>query len=113
VSALRGLRDELPRMAEYHHRALEIAELLAAKGIRTFPRHPHCNAFRLFLEAPGDEVTERVVNVMETERLAVTPQWRDSEDVPGWSWTEFTVGPATMEWTAEGAADVLARVLLG
>ncbi len=113
VSALRGLRDELPRMAEYHQRALEIAELLAAKGIRTFPRHPHCNAFRLFLEAPGDEVTERVVNVMETERLAVTPQWRDSEDVPGWSWTEFTVGPATMEWTTEGAADVLARVLLG
>jgi threonine aldolase len=113
VSALRGLRDELPRMAEYHQRAVEISELLAAKGIRTFPRQPHCNAFRIFVEAPGDVVTERVVTVMERERLAVTPPWGDSEDVPGWSWTEFTVGPATMDWSAEGAVEVLARVLLG
>jgi threonine aldolase len=113
VSALRGLRDELPRMAEYHERAVEIAELLAARGIRTFPERPHCNAFRLFVEAPGDVVTERVVTVMERERLAVTPPWGDSEDVPGWSWTEFTVGPATMDWSPQDAVDVLARVVLG
>jgi threonine aldolase len=113
VSALRGLRDELPRMAEYHERAVELAALLAAKGIRTFPERPHCNAFRVFVEAPGDVMTERVVTVMERERLAVTPPWRDSEDVPGWSWTEFTVGPATMESSPEAAVDLLARVLLG
>ena len=113
VSAMRGLREELPRMAEYHERALQMADLLAAKGIRTFPQPPHSNAFRLFVEAPGDVVTERVVAVMERERFAVTPQWRDSEDVPGWSWTEFTVGPATMQWSADEAVEVLARVLLG
>jgi threonine aldolase len=112
VSALRGLRDELPRMAEYHARAVELAELLAAKGIRTFPQRPQCNAFRLFVEAPGDIVSERVVSVMERQRLAVTPPWGDSEDVPGWSWTEFTVGPATMDWSAEETVEVLARVLL-
>jgi threonine aldolase len=113
VSALRGLREELPRMAEYHQRALQMAELLAAKGFRTFPAQPHCNAFRLFVEAPGDVMSERVVTVMESERLAVTPPWRDSVDVPGWSWTEFTVGSATMEWSPERAVHVLARVLLG
>jgi len=113
ASALRGLREELPRMAEFHQRALQMAELLAANGIRTFPRRPHCNAFRLFVEAPGDEVSERVVNVMEQERLSVTPLWQDSADVPGWSWTEFTVGPATMQWSPERAVHVLARVLLG
>jgi len=113
VSALRGLRDELPRMAEYHERALEMAELLAAKGIRTFPERPHCNAFRLFVEAPGDVVTERVVTVMERERLQVTSLWRDSDDVPGWSWTEFTVGPATMERGVHESVDMLARCLLG
>lgn len=112
VSALRGLRDELPRMAEYHERAKEMAELLAAKGIRTFPERPHCNAFRLVVEAPGDVMTERVVTVMERERLTVTPAWRDSDDIPGWSWTEFTVGPATMEWDVEASVDLLARVLL-
>jgi len=113
ASALRGLREELPRMAEYHQRAVEMAELLAARGIRTFPRRPHCNAFRIFVEAPGDVVAERVVTVMEREHLAATPPWADSEDVPGWSWTEFTVGPATMEWSAAGAVDLLVRVLHG
>ena len=112
VSALRGLREELPRMAEYHQGAIEMAKLLAAKGIRTFPTRPHCNAFRIFVESPGDVVTERVVTVMEREHLAVTPRWGDSEDVPGWSWTEFTVGSATMEWSADEAVDLLARVLL-
>ena len=110
VSALRGLREELPRMTEYHARAVEMAELLAAKGIRTFPARPHCNAFRIFVESPGDVITERVVTAMEREHLAVTPRWGDSEDVPGWSWTEFTVGSATMEWSADDAVDLLARV---
>jgi hypothetical protein len=50
---------------------------------------------------------------MEREHLAVTPAWMDSQDVPGWSWTEFAVGPATMGWSPEGAVNVLARVLLG
>ncbi len=113
VSAMRGLSDELPRMAEYHERALEMAKLLNTKGIRTFPERPQCNAFRLFVEAPGDVVAERVVTVMEREHLAVTPPWGDSDDVPGWSWTEFTVGPATMEWSPEEAVDLLVRVLLG
>ena len=112
VSALRGLRDELPRMAEYHQRAMEMAELLATKGIRTLPERPHGNAFRLVVEASAEVVTERVVTVMERERLTVTPPWRDSEDVPGWSWTEFTVGSATLEWDAQDAVDLLARVLL-
>jgi len=113
VSALRGLREELPRMAEYHQRALLMAELLAAKGIRTFPAVPHCNAFRLFVEASGHDMSERVVHVMEHEHLGVTPLWQDSADVPGWSWTEFTVGPATMQWSPERAVHLLARVLLG
>jgi len=29
------------------------------------------------------------------------------------SWTEFVVGPATMEWPAADAVDELVRVLLG
>ena len=113
VSGLRGLRDELPRMTEYHDRALVMAELLAARGIRTFPARPHCNSFRMFVEASEPVVTERVVTVMERERLGVTSPWQDSQDVPGWSWTEFTVGPATMGWTPDEAVDLLVRVLLG
>ena len=100
-------------MAEYYERAVVMAKLLAVKGIRTFPESPHCNAFRMVVEDPGDVVTERVVSAMERARVAVSPGWQDSEDVPGWSWTEFTVGPATMEWTTDEAVDLLVRILLG
>ena len=58
-------------------------------------------------------MSEKGVTGMERERLAVTAMWTDSEDVPGWSWTEFTVGPATMGWSAGAAVDILVRVLLG
>lgn len=111
VTALRGLREELPRMGEYHQRALEIAAALHDKGFRTFPEVPHTDAFRLFVERPAEEVTERVVSLMETERVALTGVWRDSEDVPGWSWTEFGVGRPAMDWAVEEAVDLLARTL--
>jgi threonine aldolase len=111
ASALRGLETELPRMAEYHHRAKELAEGLVARGIRVSPKVPHTNAFRIFVEADPDDLTTRMVEVMEQDGVALTPPWRAGE-VPGWAWTEFTVGSATMEWAVEHAVAELARVFL-
>jgi threonine aldolase len=112
VSALRGLEAELPRMAEYHDRARKLAAGLAARGIRVSPETPHTNAFRIFVEADPDDLTTRMVEVMEQERVALTPPWRAGE-VPGWAWTEFTVASATMEWGVEESVAELARVFLG
>ena len=61
VAGLRGLRLELPRMADYHDRAIELAKLLQDKGIRVFPDPPHTNAFRIHVPRPAAEVDERVV----------------------------------------------------
>lgn len=112
VSALRGLREELPRMGEYHQRALELATALQDKGLRAFPERPHTNAFRVVAQAPAEQVNERVVALMEDRGVALTPPWRDSEDVPGWSWTELTVGPATMGWDVPEAVDALVGTVL-
>ncbi len=112
VAGLRGLRLELPRMPEYHDRAIELAKLLQDRGIRVFPEPPHTNAFRIHVPRPAAEVDERVVALMETERIALTPPFIDA-DVPGWAWTELTVGAGTMEWDPEKAADRLAHTLLG
>ena len=76
------------------------------------PDPPHTNAFRVHVPCPADEVDERVVSLMERERVALTPSFRDA-DTPGWSWTELTVGATTMEWDPAEAADLLARTLLG
>jgi threonine aldolase len=112
AAARRGLREELPRMAEYHDRAVEMAGSLRAAGFSVSPDPPHTNAVRLYVDEPADRVEAAVVATMEQEGLVLTSAWR-SADVPGCAWTEFTVGPATMRWTVEESVTMLARVVLG
>ncbi|MFL6167105.1 MAG: threonine aldolase family protein [Ornithinibacter sp.] len=108
VAALRGLDRELPRMAEYHERAVLLAQRLEARGIRVTPQPPHTNAFRIHVEREVADLDERRVVAMEREQVRLSPPWSPSP-TPGWSWTELTVGPATMQWDADDAADTLAR----
>jgi threonine aldolase len=107
VAAREGLRTHLPRMAEYHETAVELAKRLAAAGLRIDPDPPHTNAFRVFTEEAPDDVNERLLHHLETTHELVTP-WFVASDAPGWSWTEFTVGSATC---TVGAADVAERVV--
>jgi hypothetical protein len=59
----------------------------------------------------ADDVMDRLMAIMESEKVALTPPWR-SADVPGWSWTEFTVGSSSVEWRVDEAADLLGRLLV-
>lgn len=110
VAALRGLRDELPQMPAYHDRAVALATAFQAAGIEVFPQPPHTNAFRILVDDDHDAIIDRLTKFMETDGISVSPPWGHS-DVPGWSWTEFTVGPATLEWSIEEAVEVLSRAL--
>ena len=111
VAALRGLDRELPRMAEYHERAVLLAQRLVERGIRVTPQPPHTNAFRVHVEREVPDLDERRVVAMEREHVRLSPPWFAS-DTPGWSWTELVVGPATMEWEVEAAVDTLVRVFV-
>lgn len=111
VAALRGLDRELPRMAEYHERAVVLAQRLEAHAIRVSPSPPHTNAFRIHVERAVGDLDERRVGAMEREHVALTPPWAAS-DVPGWSWTELGVGPATMAWDIDEAVETLVRVFV-
>ncbi len=111
VAALRGLDRELPRMAEYHERAVLLAQRLEARGIRVTPQPPHTTAFRIHVEGEVPDLDERRVVAMEREQVRLSPPGAAST-TPGWSWTELTVGPATMQWDVDEAADALARAYL-
>lgn len=111
VAALRGLDRELPRMAEYHERAVLLAQRLEEAGIRVTPQPPHTTAFRIHVEREVADLDERRVVAMEHEHLRASPPWSASA-TPGWSWTELTVGPATMEWDVDEAVDALVRTYL-
>ncbi|HYJ67492.1 MAG TPA: beta-eliminating lyase-related protein [Nocardioidaceae bacterium] len=106
VAAREGLRTQLPRMAEYHDTAVDLAKRLTAAGLRVDPDPPHTNAFRVYADAPADDVNERVLTDLEATHEMVFP-WFQAGDVPGWSWTEFWVGSATCD---RGVADVATRI---
>ncbi len=112
VAGLHGLDRELPRMGEYHERAVKLAAALRQAGFAAVPDPPHAVAFRMMAPGTAEDLYERVVAHMEQERVALTPPWSPAE-VPGWAWTEITVDAATMDWSVEEATSTLARVLLG
>lgn len=112
ASALAGLDEHLPRMAEYHDRAVEIAALLGERGFRVTPNPPHTREFVVYAQAEPDVLGENVIRLMEREQVLTARNWMDA-DVPGWSWTEVGVGSATMLWSAREVADALASVIEG
>ena len=111
VAGLRGLDRDLPRMAEYHEHALLLAQRLEAAGIRVSPSPPHTNAFRIHVEREAGDLDERRVRAMEQERVRLSPPWAAAE-TPGWSWTEFVVGPATTELEVDEVVEALVRAYL-
>ena len=60
VSAMAGLDRHLPRIAEYHERAIEIAAMFAAiDGVRVSPDPPHTNMMHVFVDGDHDRLVER------------------------------------------------------
>lgn len=110
LSALQGLADMTDRMAELHEHAVALAAALQEVGFRTVPEVPHAVAFRLFAPGAPDQLRERVAAVVEETKVALPAGWR-ATDVPGWSMTEVTVSPATMEIPLGEASELMSRVL--
>lgn len=111
LGGLRGLDTQLPRMGEYHDRAVAIAAGLVARGVSVFPSPPHTNSFRVFAHGVEDDVNERIVTRLEdAQELVLWPVW--PSETPGVVWTELTVGAATLDWSVDEAVDALVSVLL-
>jgi len=110
LGGLRGLRTQLPLMGEFHRRAVELAKALEQRGYRIHPQPPHTNSFRVFVDQPADAVNQRIVLSLEDDHVALLQPMRAGE-MPGTSWTEFTVGAGTLDWKVDEAADALATLL--
>lgn len=107
ITALDGLDAALPRMGDYHRRAVELAAAIdSAPGLRAFPNPPHCNAFQVHFEVPAAALTAAVLAEAEA-----TGTWLFNAIAPGLlpdrSSGELSVGAATMDWTT---AEVVAAL---
>jgi len=112
VSARAGLQRHLPRMAEYHEVAVELATALSDAGLRITPDPPHTNAFRMYASVDERDVNARLLEHLESTQEAISAYWQGA-DVPGWSVTEFTVGSATCDIGAAEVAKRMTAVVLG
>jgi threonine aldolase len=112
LAALAGLRDLLPRMGECHAWARALAAELPAYGITPNPAEPHTSTFRLHAAGAQDEVNERLLAVMERERLQVSGPWSDSRE-PGRVTTEVAVSTPALAHDPARVAGLLGEIVNG
>jgi threonine aldolase len=107
-------REGLARVADFGAYAVRARELAVAltrvPGVRVFPDPPHTNAFVLYADVAPD-----VLNETALARAESTHEWVIGRvvaaDVPGWSMTELTVGPATMGWSVDELAEAISGLV--
>ena len=109
LSAIAGLDRHLPRMADYHDRAVSLAAALAnLPGVRV--TEPQTNGFALYL--PGDHEAIDAAHLRLAERTGV---WLFNTvartPVPGLSMAEVSVGDATESVPDDEAARLLTELL--
>ena len=93
VSALVGLRDRLPIVADTVAWARAFAAELPSCLI-VQPEVPHTNQFKLYAVAPPDIVNERVLELIEKRQVGL-PAWRATQE-PGRISTEIVVSEAAL-----------------
>ena len=112
LAALAGLRDLLPRMAECHAWARALAAELPGLGITPNPTQPHTPTFLLHAAGDEDEVNERLLAVMERDRLQVCGPWWAARE-PGRVTTEVVVSTPALAHEPAQVAKRLAEIALG
>ena len=95
LSALVGLRDELPGIGASVAWARALAAELVERGLRVQPEPPHTNTFLVFADGDPDAVTERVVAFMTEQRVVPCGRWWAAR-APGVAMTEVTIHRAAL-----------------
>jgi threonine aldolase len=111
VSALAGLKERLPRMADYAAWSRSLAAELTQRGLKVSPDPPHTNTFLVFAAGAPDEIRERKLAFMEREKIEPCGGWYPSR-VPGFAMTEVAAHDAALEHDPAQVATWIAAIAL-
>ncbi|MEO6280775.1 beta-eliminating lyase-related protein [Roseateles sp.] len=112
LSALQGLRTQLPRMPEYRERAQSLAAALGAvPGWRVAPEVPQVNAFQLHLPLAPDRLREALLGVARGDGFWLGARAVASHLVEGGAMVEVVIGDAAGGWLDGEALDALRRAV--
>jgi threonine aldolase len=111
LSALAGLRTELPRLPGYVEHARVVGAALAAlPGARVYPEPPHTHRFQLWLPYEAGLLNEANLALAEQERAWFVGGWQDMP-VPGLSMAEVTVAEPALRLSAAAVTELAGRFL--
>ncbi|WP_188894167.1 threonine aldolase family protein [Microlunatus endophyticus] len=108
VSALVGLRDRLPLMADCAAWARSFAAALP-ESITVQPPVPHTNQFLIFTGGDPDKINERLVAYAESSGLALGSPWRATSE-PGRAVSELNIGDGALELDPVELAAAVAEI---
>lgn len=112
LSALQGLRTQLPRMPGYRERAQSLAAALGAvPGWRVAPELPQVNAFQLHLPVAPDPLREALLDVARSDGFWLGARAVASHLVEGGAMVEVVIGDAAEGWLDGEAVDALRRAV--
>lgn len=112
LSALDGLRRQLPRMAAYRERARALAAALAGQpGWQVAPEPPHTNSFQLHLPADPARLREALLAQAEATGFWLGNRAQPSTRLAGGAMVEIVIGDAADGWTDEQAVAAWRAVL--
>jgi threonine aldolase len=110
LAAREGLRTELPRMPEYHARAVAIAAALRdIPGVAASPDPPACNAFAVHLDGERDALLAARDAVAESHGLVVFENLARTAHPRVCSF-ELAVGPNTMQLELDEIRAAIAQI---
>lgn len=100
LSALQGLRTQLPHMPAYRERAQALAARLAAEpGWRVAPERPQVNAFQLHLPVAPEALREGLLALARRDGFWLGARAVASQLVEGGAMVEIVIGDAAADWT--------------
>ncbi|MBI3943234.1 MAG: low specificity L-threonine aldolase [Chloroflexi bacterium] len=105
LSARKGLRERLGKMALYHIKALEIAAALTSlSGIKLVPNPPHTNMMRVLIHREVSRLEQAALEIAQETGILVFKTVFPTQ-LPDYQLYELVVGDATMDMST---ADITA-----
>jgi threonine aldolase len=110
VTALMGLDEVLPRMAEFRDHARAVAAAINADGYaRTRPEVPQTPLFHIHIPASVDAVAAAAERILEETGVELPQRPRSSPDPTRCS-IEVTIGVVSVDFAPQEVADLVRRL---
>ncbi len=111
LSAKQGLEARLDRMAAYHAKAIEIAEVLAAiPEIEVMPNPPHTNMMHVFIRGEAERLEQAALDVAREQKVWLTNGFTPCQ-IPAYQKFELTVGDGALELSREEISALFKELL--